>query len=417
MSGRPRTGRLGRGASAIFATALAALAVAVPATAQPIYGIVPQDGQLPSSEDLDLMPSAGIQQMRLMAHWPTAESSRGFPYDWSVLDSVVREMIKHNVEPYLFFYGTPDWAAKNDGHSCQRDCSIYPPSTPETRKAFADFAAAAVKRYGPGGDFWEAPVSTSAPTQPPTDPPPPGCELPLPPIGCPPPPPDPVPTPPPPPTEAPCGCTEPHPIHTWQIWNEQNSPKYFAPDVNVQEYAAMVKEVGNAIHSVDPTAEVILGGMWGPNSAKKVVLPVGPFLKQLYSVNGIKDSFDSIALHPYSQNLQGTLDQLETAHRIAKKSGDRKAGLWISELGWASDGPKGDPYVKGLKGQAKILSRALKTLEKKQRHLRLRGVFWYSWRDRPGGDNICSWCGGAGLRATDGSPKPAWKAFKRVATR
>ena len=406
MAERLRAGRSRRCAAGIFATALATLALAVPASGQPLYGVVPQDGALPVASDLEMMPPGGIQSIRLMAHWPTVEPTRGLGYDWGVLDSVVREMVAHGIQPYLFFYGTPDWAARNDGHNCQRDCSIYPPSTPETRRAFADFAAAAVKRYGPGGDFWEAPVPpTPAATEP---------------ISCPTPdfcPPPPVDNPPPPPTQPPCGCTTPQPIHTWQIWNEQNSPKYFAPSASIETYAAMVRELGGAIKSVDPTAEVVLGGMWGPNTAKNVVVPVKPYLKRLYAIKGIKDSFDSIALHPYSQNVAGSLEQLEDARKILKRKGDRKAGLWITEIGWASVGPKGDPYVKGLQGQARLLARALKAYERKQRHFRLRGVFWYSWRDKAGGEKICSWCGSAGLRASDGSPKPAWRAFTRVATR
>jgi hypothetical protein len=52
----------------------------------------------------------------------------------------------------------------------------------------------------------------------------------------------------------------------------------------------------------------------------------------------------------------------------------------------------------------------------KRRAFRLRGVFWYSWRDKDGGDQICAWCGHAGLRNADGSAKPAWDAFVKVAS-
>jgi hypothetical protein len=55
------------------------------------------------------------------------------------------------------------------------------------------------------------------------------------------------------------------------------------------------------------------------------------------------------------------------------------------------------------------------TLFLKRRAYRLRGVFWYSWRDKLGGESICDWCGHPGLRHSDGSPKPAWDAFVRVA--
>ena len=93
----------------------------------------------------------------------------------------------------------------------------------------------------------------------------------------------------------------------------------------------------------------------------------------------------------------------------------RSAGLWVSEIGWAAGGPKSNPYVKGLDGQARILTRALTAYQRKQRSLHLRGVFWYSWRDKKGGDAICEWCGHAGLRKKNGTEKPAWRAFVRVA--
>ena len=65
---------------------------------------------------------------------------------------------------------------------------------------------------------------------------------------------------------------------------------------------------------------------------------------------------------------------------------------------------------------ARLLEKAYDDLLRKRRAFRLRGVFWYSWRDKDGGDQICAWCGQAGLRNADGSAKPAWDAFVKVAS-
>jgi hypothetical protein len=203
-------------------------------------------------------------------------------------------------------------------------------------------------------------------------------------------------------------------LHTWQLWNEQNSPKYFSPKEDIEAYGRLVKTAGKAIHQADPDSDVILGGAWGPASASKVVLPLEPYLKALYDVKGIKKAFDSIALHPYASNTTASLAQLKVARRVAKKEGDRKVGTWITEIGWAADGPKSNPYVKGLDGQAELLRKTLKKFETLPGY-HLRGVFWYSWRDKAGGDLICEWCGYAGLRALDGSAKPAWDAFSALA--
>jgi hypothetical protein len=396
------------------------------AAAKPIYGVVPQDGAVPSEADLLLMPEGGISSMRLLLHWGSVEPVPG-TYNWGGIDAMVRETTKRGIQPLFFFYGTPDWAAAEDKRRCG-ECSVYPPKTPKTRAAFADFVRAAVQRYGPGGAFWEVPslvrvemagaerlggplcpiIPSDCDEPPPPDPDDP---TPVPPTEPPPPPPSPEPGP----GEAPCGCTQASPIRVWQIWNEQNSPKYFAPRVDVGDYAKLIKSASKAIKSVDPGADVMLGGMWGPAAASKVVLPLKPYLKQLYAVKGIEKHFDSVGLHPYAASTAPSLDQLEVARKTMDQAGDRKAAIWITELGWAADGPKSNPYVKGMEGQAKLLRKTLGAFERKRKKFRLEGVYWYSWRDKEGGEHICDWCGYAGLRNLDGTAKPAWEAFARIA--
>ena len=399
----------GIGASALAIAAV--LALAAPAPAKPVFGIVPQDGALPVASDLDMMPPAGIGGLRTMISWGAVERERG-TYDWSQTDGLIRETTIRGIQPFIFLYGTPAWAAELDGQNCTGDeCAVYPPRTDETRAAFGDFAAAAAARYGPDGTFWTAPISRDDYVEAP-DP----CEVspdlcvPQPPVT----PPPPVPVPPTLPTEPPCACDEPHPIVVWQIWNEQNSSKYYAPKVDVRGYSELLGAAANGIRSVDPDAEIVLGGMWGPNSAHEVVMTTRKYLTKLYTL-GADDHFDSIAIHPYANSADLSVAQLESAHRLAVKNGDRKAGLWVTEVGWAARGPKGNPYVKGLNGQARTLARAFKKYKRRARTLRLRGVFWYSWRDIKGGDSICDWCGHAGLRTKQGEAKPAWDAFKRAA--
>ncbi len=430
-----------RHAAIAVATAAIFLAIGGSASAKTLFGVVPQDGALPSGDELRLMNHGGAKLIRTMAHWPTAQPTKKRHYNWTTLDGIVRETTRHGVKPYLFFYGTPDWAVAKDGHDCAPGaCSAYPPSSRATRKAFADFAAAAVKRYGPGGAFWRKPRSGGRATLPALgpidpctiDPTLPGCAPPPPTVcdlnpslpGCAPPdgpgttpPPPPPPTTPPGPNEPPCGCRKPRPIRVWQIWNEQNSPKYFAPRVDVKKYAKLLKAANTAIKKVDRRAEVVLGGMWGPENAGKVVDPISKYLKRLYEIRRVERTFDSIAVHPYSANVAGALAQLDTTRRVADRAGDRGAGIWVTEIGWASGGPPDEPYVKGDKGQAHLLSKALGKMQSRRRRYNLRGAFWYSWRDKEGGEKICAWCGNAGLRAMDGSPKPAWKAFSRIAKR
>ncbi len=63
---------------------------------------------------------------------------------------------------------------------------------------------------------------------------------------------------------------------------------------------------------------------------------------------------------------------------------DRKRPLWLTELGWASNRPKGfrDAALgKGPRGQARILRRSYKYLIAHRRKLHLGRVYWFDWID------------------------------------
>jgi hypothetical protein len=333
-----------------------------------VVGVVPQ--QELSRGDIQLMHSGSIESFRLFINWSDVERVPGL-YDWSTSDTAVAVAATEGITVLPFLYGSPTWVALLDGRQCSgAGCATFPPSSELTRASFGRFASAAVERYGPGGTFWA--------THP---------DLPHTPIG------------------------------SWQIWLEQNSPTYFAPKPDVSSYAELLEVAARAIRGADPGAEVVLGGMWGADSVKDAVVPAARYLKRLYRVPGVKANFDSIALHPYARKLSGVFEQIKAARAAAKSARDRKAGLWVTELGWASSGPKKENLVYGPRKQAKLLKQAFASLHRKRRAWRIRGVYWYAWRDTPTADAICVWCPGAGLFSLDGTPKPAWSSLATLAAR
>src|SRR5262245_6335277 len=91
-------GAMRRGATGLLVL-LATLAVAGAADARKLeYGVVPQNGALPSEADLDLMPNAGITGLRTMLPWGEVEKSPGV-YDWRVTDSIIRELTDRGITP------------------------------------------------------------------------------------------------------------------------------------------------------------------------------------------------------------------------------------------------------------------------------------------------------------------------------
>ncbi len=92
--------------------------------------------------------------------------------------------------------------------------------------------------------------------------------------------------------------------------------------------------------------------MWGPPDADVVVRTVD-YLKQFYAVPNIENAFDSIAVHPYSPSLAGMEAQMVRVRKAVKRLGDPNVGTWVTELGWASGGPKSEGLVKTPKAQAR----------------------------------------------------------------
>jgi hypothetical protein len=332
-----------------------------------VFGVIPQQELFDS--DFRAMHRGGIGSLRVALYWSRVEARFG-PLNWSGFDNLVSRAARSGITVLPYLYGTPKWVANFDGIRCSGDCAKYVPQSSITRKRFERFASEAVRQYGPGGRFWAAHP-----------------ELPY------------------------------RPIRIWQIWNEQNSPKYFAPEPDAASYADLLARTSAAIRGVDPGAEILLGGMWGPDNATDVV-PTSTYLRRLYAQPGARESFDSIGLHPYASDLRGMLAQIRSARRVARRAGDPGVALWITELGWASSGPRGHYLVKGRRGQAAILSDAYAALLERREEWRLRGAFWYAWKDTDSTYGfICVWCPGAGLRSVDGGGKPAWRSLKRVARR
>jgi hypothetical protein len=122
-------------------------------------------------------------------------------------------------------------------------------------------------------------------------------------------------------------------------------------------------------------------------------------------------------VHPYSPNVAGVKDQMERARAAVRKAGDPNVSIWVTELGWASAGPREEGLVKSPRAQARLLDKSFRYLLSIRKAWRIRGVTWYSWRDASSRYTDCAWCPRAGLRTAVGAQKPAGVAFRKLALR
>jgi hypothetical protein len=352
-------------------TVLLSLTAVTSAAALPrdFWGAVPQ-GPLTDAQ-LSRLKRGGVDSIRVPFHWSQARPRE--PLDWSGTDAQVAALARADLQPFPFLYGAPRWAVRPRPVPGTRGAVTAPARLPAHGRAargWAAFARGAVARYGPRGSFWaENP------------------DLPR------------------------------RPVHTWQVWNEQNF-KYFVVRPNPAEYARFLRRSAWAIRGADRRARIVLGGLFArPAEATRRFRPprayfAAEFLDQMYRRSpGIGSKFDGVGLHPYSasyRHLPGTIGEVR---RVLRRHRDAGKGLWITELGWSSQRPsRRNSFAKGRRGQAAQLKGAFRLLRRHQGRWRLRQVFWFSVDDQAGS---CNFCGGSGLFAPGFRPKPAWRAYVR----
>ena len=307
-------------------------------------------------EDLAGLSAARIRTERFQLNWPSVEPSEG-SFDWNGTDALVGSLAFHGIRPFPFVWGSPPWVAGTFARP--------PIDSAADEQAWQDFLRAAVARYGPDGIYWGTPYHQQ--------------------YGA--------------------GAT-PLPIQSWQIWNEPNLAKYFAPQPSVSEYARLLEISKAAIRSQDPQAQIVLGGLIGYGSN-----PSWKFLHNLYNVAGAKSNFDVAALHPYSPDLDKFHTVMQNIRAVMGQYGDAEKPLWLTEVAWGSGPPDQYGINKGLAGQDQMLDGAYDLILHNRKALKLERVFWFYWRDPSTPPGTCSFCGTAGLLNYDRTPKPAYDTF------
>ncbi|MGN6275462.1 MAG: beta-galactosidase [Solirubrobacterales bacterium] len=326
------------------------------------FGIDPQTTL--TDEDAAYMKAGGIEAVRWPLPWAGIQPTANGPYNWGEFDQVVAVAARHGLQVLPFIYGTPSWLAGK--------YQTMPLDSTRAEKAWAAFLEAAVRRYGPGGEFWDQHAPGVVQYEP--------------------------------------AIPTPTPIRSWQIWNEANF-FYFAYPASPHRYIRLLKLSTPAIKRVDPTAKIILSGLFGEPTAKGAKgMPAAKFLESIYRTPGIKRYFDGVALHPYAVDAESLEEMVEALHEVTVKNHDR-VPLYVTEMGWGSQNDFNKvAFEQGIQGQVKELKAAYGYLLENRRRLDLKQVYWFSWKDAKG---ACSFCDSVGLfhEGVRFHAKPAWRAF------
>ncbi|HEV2790288.1 MAG TPA: hypothetical protein VGV69_03210 [Solirubrobacterales bacterium] len=353
----------------LLAMACLALSLLAPAAAQAVprgfFGIVPQTPL--TAEEMARMSAGGVETIRLTVAWGAVQRSPRSDYDWAGFDAAVTDAAENGMSILPVLGAPPHWATGN--------WRRMPVDSARQRRGWEAFVRAAVERYGSRGEFWDQHG--------------PGSAQPLPRM----------------------------PIRAWQVWNEENF-FYFSRPVSPGRYARLLAISSRAVHRGDPRGEVVLGGLFGdPGQGPPRAMDAVDFLHRLYRARGVKADFDAVALHPYAADVGELRRLVEAVRATMARHGDRRAGLYITEMGWGSqNNPRVVAFEVGLRAQARELRGAYGYLLANRGRLRLRQVHWFTWKDVAGS---CDFCDSSGLfrRSARFKPKPAWHAFVRVTRR
>lgn len=187
------------------------------------------------------MKGLGLRMARIDWEWRAVESRKG-AYDWTALDRLVSLAHENGVSLLPIVHYAPDWALVPDR---KPEGTYQMAPRREAFQAYADFVAASVRRYGPGGD---APVTFD-------------------------------------------------PIVAWQIWNEPNGKEFWGPAPDPAAFADLMETTARTLAFSRSRIRIVHAGL---SKADHV------FLWSAWEADpNYGRTFDVLAVHPYFFNPRG----------------------------------------------------------------------------------------------------------------
>jgi len=201
------------------------------------------------------------------------------------------------------------------------------------------------------------------------------------------------------------------------IWNEPNLSREWAGQApDPAAYTALLCRAYHAIKAVDPAATVASAGL-APTNGSDGALDDRAYLLAMLEA-GAGACFDVLGAHAYGfghppDDPRGAHDGLNLARLldlrdIMAASGGGATPIWITEMGWTTNGLGADVWqTVTAEQQARYLAAAWQQIKTGWPWVRMVTV-WNLSRDLPDTDEM----GGYSLLAADGSPIPAYDALR-----
>lgn len=122
------------------------------------------------------------------------------------------------------------------------------------------------------------------------------------------------------------------PVQQFEVWTEGNSTNFWTGQPDPAEYVNVLEPLYAAVHSVDPSAQVLASIGWQGGPA---------FVAQLYA-DGVKGSIDAIGFHPYGQDVPSTVGLVQQMRAALVTAGDPNLPIDDTEVGVPAATPAAD---------------------------------------------------------------------------
>jgi polysaccharide biosynthesis protein PslG len=138
-------------------------------------------------------------------------------------------------------------------------------------------------------------------------------------------------------------------VAAYQVWNEPNlNSEWGRKPPDAAGYARLLRGASEQIHSIDPSARVLMAAMAPTLTENADALNELVYLQQLYDA-GARGSFDVLAVQAYG--LRGGPDdpRIDTSdvtfsrpllvRQLMERNGDAATPVWATEMGWNVNPP------------------------------------------------------------------------------
>jgi GH35 family endo-1,4-beta-xylanase len=206
-------------------------------------------------------------------------------------------------------------------------------------------------------------------------------------------------------------------VQAYIIWNEPNLSREWAnrpPDATA--YTALLCRAYAVLTATDPGATIVSAGLAPSNGGGGEAMDDRLFLREMYEA-GARTCFDALGAHAYGfghrpEDPRGShaglnLTRLADLREIMIEHGARAVPVWITELGWTTDGTGAhEGQTVSTEQQAEYLTRAWRYIGREWPWVRMVTV-WNLSQGLPASDEMA----GYSLLQGDGTPKPAYRAL------